>query len=379
MKGFAEMGALQAVLAGVYETDHVELPGNAVFYPVYFHSDEMPYAIAGMSDEMPYESMRYCDMTDEITETFCSVFRRHLRKAVQEFQPDLIFCHHLYLLTAIVRQEFPDICVMGLTHGSDLRQLRKNPLNRDFIREQIRGLDKVFCLHDAQKAMLREEFSISDEMIEILGTGYNRNIFHRIPVEKRAKGTRLIFAGKISEKKGVMSLIRSMNEIPASVEIELNLAGGYGNEKEYEQICHLAKNCVHPVHFLGKLTQQELAKEINRADIFVLPSFYEGLPLVILEAMACGANVICSDLPGIQDWMDASVPDHGIAFVQPPKMKFADEPEESDLPFFEKRLAETIMELSKHRRETRDVSGLSWDHICKKILEIQKKIENERK
>jgi hypothetical protein len=37
------------------------------------------------------------------------------------------------------------------------------------------------------------------------------------------------------------------------------------------------------------------------------------------------------------------------------------------------------MELSKHRRETRDVSGLSWDHICKKILEIQKKIENERK
>jgi glycosyltransferase involved in cell wall biosynthesis len=373
MNGFERLGATQALLAGVYETDHVELPANAVFYPVFFKTDEMPYPIAGMSDEMPYESMRYCDMTDEITETFCSVFKRHLQKAVQEFKPDLIFCHHLYLLTAIVRREIPDICVMGLTHGSDLRQMKKNPLNRDFIREQIRRLDRIFCLHDAQKAMLKEEFGISGDKIEVLGTGYNRNIFHRIPVEKRTKGTSLIFAGKLSEKKGVMSLIRSMNEIPESVEIELNLAGGYGNENEYEQIRSLAKDCVHPVHFLGKLTQQELAKEMNRADIFVLPSFYEGLPLVILEAMACGANVICTDLPGIRDWMDESVPGHGIAFVTPPKMKFADEPEVEELPVFEKRLSETVMDLAEHRRETRDVTSLSWDSICKKILSLHSK------
>lgn len=372
MKGFDGMGVKQALLAGIYPEDEpkVELPGDTVFYPVYFHSGELPYAIAGMSDEMPYESMRYCDMTDEIVRTFCDVFIRHMKEAVREFKPDLIFCHHLYLLTAIVRQEFPDIRVIGLTHGSDLRQLEKNPLKRDFIKEQIAGLDKVLCLHKAQKEMLESIFDITEDQIEILGSGYNCNIFHKLPVEKDAGKTTLMFAGKLSEKKGVMSLIRSMNGIPADEKIELRLAGGYGNEEEYSIIWHLAETCIHPVHILGRVPQQALVEEMNRADIFILPSFYEGLPLVILEAMACGAKVICTDLPGIQDWMDASVPGHGIAFVEPPKMKFADEPEESALPAFEKRLADTILSLKDREMEPKDVSGLSWDSICRKVLAI---------
>lgn len=58
--------------------------------------------------------------------------------------------------------------------------------------------------------------------------------------------------------------------------IELLLAGGAGNEEEYEQIVELAKKCPYKVTFLGKLPQKELAKVYNSCDIFALLSFSEG-------------------------------------------------------------------------------------------------------
>lgn len=64
----------------------------------------------------------------------------------------------------------------------------------------------------------------------------------------------------------------------------------------------------YPVEFLGKLPQPELAKEYQRSDIFVLPSFFDGLPLTVIEAIACGDKVVVTDLPGIQDWLKEQAP-----------------------------------------------------------------------
>lgn len=378
MRGFAQLGVEQALLCGVYVEDEIAVPDGTKVYPVYFHSDVLPYPIAGMSDEMPYESLRYCDMTEEIVEQFLSAFRKKLHQAVSEFHPDLILCHHLYLVTALVRKEFPDIKVAGLCHGSDLRQLEKNSLCREEIKEQIRNLNNIFCLHQAQKERIQSDFAIGDmvgdpedsnEKIVILGSGYNADIFHHMDVQKENDKLILLFAGKLSEKKGVMSLIRSVEYLSdQSKEVELRLAGGYGNEAEFQEIQDLIAKSSCPVKLLGKLTQPELAYQMNLADIFVLPSFFEGLPLVILEAAACGAKVICTDLPGIQDWINASVPDSGFVFVAPPGMRFADEPEESELPLFERRLADAVITLSEQKNLHTDVSHLSWGAICSKIL-----------
>ena len=96
--------------------------------------------------------------------------------------------------------------------------------------------------------------------------------------------------------------------------ISLELAGGAGDEGEYQEIRELAEKCPFAVTFAGKITQQELAKKMNQSDVFVLPSFYEGLPLVIIEALACGTYVICTD-PVSYTHLDVykrQVPDHAI-------------------------------------------------------------------
>ena len=62
---------------------------------------------------MPYPSTRYRDMTPKMEAAFKESFLKQLDEAVRDLNPDLILCHHLYLLTAIVREHFPDRKVFG--------------------------------------------------------------------------------------------------------------------------------------------------------------------------------------------------------------------------------------------------------------------------
>lgn len=126
--------------AGVYQEDRTVFPDGVEFYPVYFCTEELPFPIAGMSDEMPYESTVYGQMTAEMVRQFKETFAAHIKEAVESFGPDLIICHHLYLLTALVKDMFPRRKVYGFCHNTDLRQMEKTPLERKFIRKQIQKL-----------------------------------------------------------------------------------------------------------------------------------------------------------------------------------------------------------------------------------------------
>lgn len=369
VKGFQKLGHEQAVLVGVVKKDVVCLPEEVAVYPVYYKTDELPFPVCGMSDEMPYESTRYCDMTDEMTRRFFDVFGQKVKEVVEKFQPDIVLCHHLYYLTSIVREVCPKEKVFAICHGSDLRQMQKNPWQREYIQKSICKLDYIFALHQEQKETICRCYGCSKEQVEVIGTGYNSNVFYMSSQRQNNKKKRYIFAGKLSEKKGVMSLLRAISYIPnAKGQMELLFAGGYGNETEYQEIQQLAENCPCDVTFLGKLTQTELAKKMNESDVFVLPSFYEGLPLVIIEAMACGLRVVCTDLPGIQNWLNANIPDNGVVFVEPPKMQNSDEPIPESLPAFEERLAKALIDVQKQKMPEQEiVKKISWNSLCEKL------------
>lgn len=307
VKEYAEDGHKQAVVAGIYKEDTVEMPDGVSFYPVYFDSEKLPYPIVGMSDEMPYESTRYCDMTQEMTGRFREGFLEVIDQAVEEFQPELILCHHLYFLTAIVRERFPEHTIYGFCHNTDLRQMQKTDFEREFIREHIRKLDHIFVPQRAQEEGVRDIYGIEPENMTRLGMGYNSQIFCATETSRSKQGVQIVFAGKITQKKGVKSLLRALCLLAEREESEagkeqltLYLAGSTGNPKEYEEIQSLAGKCPYEVEFLGRLTQPELARVYNQCDIFTLPSFYEGIPLVVIEALACGDRVIMTDLPGLR-------------------------------------------------------------------------------
>lgn len=363
------LGHEQAVVAGIYEGDYVDFPEGVKFYPARYKTDALPFAITGMSDEMPYESVRYFDLSDEMLEQYQKMFRKVIAQAVNELDPDIIICHHIYLLTAMVREWYLDRKVIGFCHGSDLRQICKNPLRRDYIKEQIRKLDGIAALHREQKKEIIRIFSCDEEKVKLAGVGYNQNIFHK--KEKVEKSYyQLAFAGKVTEKKGIFSLLCALEKLPyASDKLVVKVAGGYGEKTEYEEIKKIVSESRYQIELLGRLDQNGLAEVFRQSDVFVLPSFFEGLPLVNIEAMACGCKVVCSDIPGIKEWYDGNVPGHRIEFVRLPAMKNTDEPLEEELAGFEQRLAVALQKkLEQTEEEYPNLEQISWKGISLKIL-----------
>ncbi len=378
VKEYEILGHEQAVVAGVYREDLIELPDGVAFYPVYFCEEGLPYPIVGMSDEMPYISTKYCEMSPEMVEQFRSSFMSVIERAVEELQPDLILCHHLYLLTALVREHFPERKVYGFCHNTDLRQMQKTDLEREFIRREIGKLDHIFVPQRAQEEGVLALYPVDKEKITRVGMGYNNQIFHLAEESCDKEGvTSLVFAGKIAEKKGVKSLLRAMALLGDEKELDMNrvqllLAGSTGNEEEYQMIEGLAGRCPCKVKFLGRLSQSELARVYQQSDIFVLPSFFEGIPLTVIEALACGDRVVMTDLPGIKEWIASVSSDADVRYVTLPRMRNADEPLEEDLPEFERMLADAL-KASVLQKETHlaDVSQISWEAIAKEVLRLK--------
>ena len=386
MKAFDKMGHSQALVCGISSHSESELlcQINAEAYPVVYNSDEIPYEIPGMSDEMPYSSIRYRDMSERDFEIFKNAYLRKISSAVRAFEPDLIICHHLYILTGITAEYFSQYRVVGVCHGTCLRQLKSHDFYNDRTLESLKKLDRIYALHDSQRSeiidLLGRDIS---EKLEIIGTGYNPDIFavREFPkdnISSEDNVLKIIYAGKISRKKGLVQLINALSDTDPErmgfKSIRLSLAGGSGSREDMLLISQAAEACPHEVEFLGVLNHIQLAEEFNRSDIFVLPSFYEGLPLVVIEALACGLPAVTTDTPGLRFWIESNLRDSPVEYVDLPVMKNVDEPVESEIPDFEARLSGAIIKsvteniIGRDKKHRIDLSSFTWTHVARKII-----------
>ena len=124
-----------------------------------------------------------------------------------------------------------------------------------------------------------------------------------------------------------------------------------------------------PVELAGRLSRDELVRAYREAEVFVLPSFYEGLPLVPIEAMACGCKVVMTDLPGVRPWLEAALPGAPVTWVTPPRMTDVDTPDVRDCQRFEHALADAVAQSLAEPISTFDPSAVSWDACWARILE----------
>lgn len=380
-----------AVVCGAAPEDDpaASLAEGVLVRPVRFETDALPFPVCGMSDVMPYRSTRYRDMTPRMVDQFALAFGRTIAEVDAEFDPDLVICHHLYLLTAIVRRMLAHRAVCGISHSTDLRQMVQHDLEHDSIVGLVRQLDRIFALHEDQACEIERIFGVPRDLVMVIGTGFDAQLFSpgdrwsagaaganagAAPAASGAPAVRpaephVLYVGKIGFAKGVESLLEAYDLLAQrGVRCALDLVGGHSDEIEYDRIVARAQACAREPHFLGKVPTGELVERYRASDVFVLPSFFEGLPLVIAEALACGCKVVTTDLPGIRSFYGRFLPDAPIVYVEPPHMHDVDKPDLADLPAFEARLADAIERALALPAHQCDVSGLSWERLTERVL-----------
>jgi glycosyltransferase involved in cell wall biosynthesis len=114
-------------------------------------------------------------------------------------------------------------------------------------------------------------------------------------------GQKLMFVGRLVPRKEVPVLIEALMRVRASGrDAELDLVGD-GPERERLEALAASTGLRGAVRFLGMLDEAGVACALRKADVLVVPSSSEGLPVVIMEAMASGLPVIASEIDGIPE------------------------------------------------------------------------------
>jgi glycosyltransferase involved in cell wall biosynthesis len=104
----------------------------------------------------------------------------------------------------------------------------------------------------------------------------------------------LVFVGRIAEQKNVATLLEAI----APLNVRLLLIGdGELRKPLQKQFAHLGNR----IQWQGNVANVDLPAYLHRARLFILPSYYEGHPKALIEAMSCGLPVIGADSPGIKE------------------------------------------------------------------------------
>ena len=164
---------------------------------------------------------------------------------------------------------------------------------------------------EAQR-FVTEELGVPGNRVEVVINGVPEPTQpRRIPGDSRLQ--RVLFLGNLSERKGISDLMRALALKGFDVDrLEVTVAGG-GDIAAYQALA-VELGISGFVHFAVWSNQQQVSKLMARADVLVLPSYDEGLPLVILEALANGVAVVCTPVGEIPAVLSDGV---NACFVQP--------------------------------------------------------------
>lgn len=126
--------------------------------------------------------------------------------------------------------------------------------------------------------------------VELIPNGVDLRLFQPLAAEP-AHGRRVLYVGRLSPEKNLETVVRATDSAGA----RLQLAGSGPLRADLNTF---ARKLGAPVEFLGVVEQAKLPAIYTSSDVFVLASFTEGHPKVLLEAMACGVPCVASDCAG---------------------------------------------------------------------------------
>lgn len=299
-------------------------------------SDIYPSVVGGAPLHVHYISRLQVKMGNEVT-VYTTRRRREARKGVidgynvERFKPlltifgnnimpsmfrcirannnyyDIVHAHsHLYLSTnmcALIRK-FGSVPLIITNHGMT-SQTAPEWLNRLYLatlgKWTFRMADRVICYTDEEREEMKK-LGVDSKKICVIHNGIDTGLF--TPGANPKGFGRLLWIGRFVPGKGVDYLINAFSEaVKEKPWLTLTMIGsgpGLKDVRDKIKILGLGEK----IHIKEFVPNMEMPAIYQNADIFVLPSLMEGVPRTILEAMACGLPIICTDLPQLRHIVD---------------------------------------------------------------------------
>ena len=122
-----------------------------------------------------------------------------------------------------------------------------------------------------------------------------------------------------------------------------------------------------------------LGDELREKDIFIMPSYYEGLGLMAIESLACGLYVVTTEIEALMTLLGEEIKESGvIKYVPLPRIYDTDKPVREDLPDFKEHLKEAILsQIEKIRKKEKfdeaiedKIRDFSWEGLVHKMNNI---------
>ena len=207
------------------------------------------------------------------------------------------------------------------------------------------------------------EYGIDPDEIIVVGNGVDQKVF--VPIRNRKVGEYVLYTGNLRARKGLFDLITCAEYVSKVFPKVKFFVVGTGPLlhilQERVRRMGLQKNIV----FLGYVERKTLIQIYQNACIHVVPSVYEGLPTVLLEAMSCGLPVVATTVGGNTEVISSGV----NGFLVPPKSP--------------KEMSKIILRLLEHPKLREEIGRearktieqyYTWDRITDNVLKCYQSI-----
>lgn len=251
------------------------------------------------------------------------------------------------------------------SHGADLYALRARPLQ--LLKRLV--LRQACSATVVSRAMRDEMAQLGADIADVAVVPMGVDMVDRfVPADARQRSrAELLFVGRLVEKKGLRYLLEALPAVlREQPDVTLTIAGFGPDEAPLKaKVSELGLQEV--VRFMGAVPQKELPAFYQRAALFVAPFIkaesgdQEGLPVALMEAIACGCPAVAGDVAGLQDIFGANAdacvvnPRDGAALVAMILRQLA-EPEKAVQRSMTMRAA-----LREH---------LGWDHVSSRYARL---------
>lgn len=164
----------------------------------------------------------------------------------------------------------------------------------DFKLSSLKNADKIIAVSQNTKRDIVEELEIDEEKIKVIYEGVNFE-FKQVSNSPKIKHS-ILYVGNELPHKNLSNLLIAVKIVKKTYpDIKLIKVGASGWKCARDNLMKLAKELDILNNIIFKDKVENLTEEYNSAELFVMPSLYEGFGLPVLEAMACGCPVVSSN------------------------------------------------------------------------------------